>query len=254
MLTFLSDFGTVDGYSSVMKGVAGGITDCRLVDITHDIPSQDVWKAAYVYLTTAGYYPSGTVHVGVVDPGVGTEREGIVVEVGGQCFVGPDNGLFIPVARSLGDFSVYVIEDSRFLLDDVSDTFHGRDVFSAVGAWLTTGVGPGEVGCETGRYEEIGFGGWSQKGGVLNGVVINIDRFGNVVTNIPSKEVCGLDFGEDVFVGEWEVPYRRCYGEVEVGGGLLTTGSHGYLEVSVNQGSAEKYFGVERGDSITIVI
>ncbi|WGI17844.1 S-adenosyl-l-methionine hydroxide adenosyltransferase family protein [Methanonatronarchaeum sp. AMET-Sl] len=252
MLTFLSDFGSVDGYPGVMKAVASGITGCRLVDITHTIPRQDIVKGAYVYRTAVNYFPSGTVHVGVVDPGVGTDREGIVVKAGGQYFVGPDNGLFIPAARFLGEFEVYVIENENYTLESVSNTFHGRDVFSPVGAWLTTGVDLCDIGSETNDFVDLGFGDWSQVDNVLRGCVINIDGFGNVITNIPSKEVDGLGFGDTVIIDGFEMPYKRCYGEVDIGSVLLTTGSHGFLEVSVNQGSARKNLDVERGDELEI--
>ncbi|WP_256451701.1 S-adenosyl-l-methionine hydroxide adenosyltransferase family protein [Methanonatronarchaeum sp. AMET6-2] len=252
MLTFLSDFGTADGYPGAMKAVAGGITDRRLVDITHDIPKQDVWKAAYVYLTTAGFYPSGTVHVGVVDPGVGTERRGLVVEAGGQFFVGPDNGIFIPAARELGDMRVFVIENRDLFVEPVSSTFHGRDVFSPVGAWLASGVGLGEVGPETDDYVELGFDEWSREDGFLRGMVINVDRFGNVITNIPGSEVSELDFGERVFVEGIEMPFQSSYGQVEVGSLLLTVGSHGYLEVGVNQGSASESLGIGRRGQVVV--
>ncbi len=140
IITFLTDFGTKDGYVAQMKGLLSSIVDSRFVDITHDITPHDVREGAFILQNSVAYFPVGTVHIAVVDPGVGTTRRGIIVATRSQVLIGPDNGLLMPAAHFLGDFIVYEISNDRYKLNSISNTFHGRDVFSPVAAHIINGV------------------------------------------------------------------------------------------------------------------
>ena len=139
-ITFLSDFGMKNSYIAQMKAVASSITDARLIDITHNITPHNIKEGAFILKTTVPFFPAGTVHVAVVDPGVGTNRKGIVIVTRSQILVGPDNGLLVPAAQALGDFNVYEITNQKLMVLPVSNTFHGRDIFTPVAANIINGV------------------------------------------------------------------------------------------------------------------
>jgi S-adenosylmethionine hydrolase len=191
----------------------------------------------------------------VVDPGVGTERRAVAVRTGPEdgehYFVGPDNGLLIPAARSMGKIEVYEITHRSILRKDPSSTFHGRDVFAPAGAHLSKGMDISSIGDKILDFKNLDFGKGVKKDGSLQGKIIFIDSFGNLVTNIPSDLV---DFqpGDTVKFDEKQVPYHPSYGFCRIGEPLLLIGSHGYLEIAVNQGSAALFFGKDLGDEIAI--
>ena len=147
LITLLTDFGTSDYFVSAMKGVILSINpDARVVDITHEIPAQDIEAAAFTLLAAHSSFPSGTIHVAVVDPGVGSARRAILVEAGGQFFVGPDNGIFSYVCEREPQSRVFEVTNKEYFRAPVSSTFHGRDVFAPVAAALSTGIDPSEFG------------------------------------------------------------------------------------------------------------
>ena len=259
MITLLTDFGTRDPYVACMKGVILGICpEAVIVDITHDIPKFDVRTGAFTLYQAVPYFPDGTVHVAVVDPGVGTGRRGIVVKTERSVLVGPDNGLLILAARREGMLTAYEIKNRKLMLPNPSHTFHGRDIFAPVAAHIAGGIPPEEVGPPVGELVEPSFVNPSFDGRVIHGEVIHIDGFGNVVSNIPGELLgeAGIGFGDWVMIrsGGREVRVRLCraYGEVGVGIPLALVGSHGFLEVSVNQGSAEKVFNFRVGDKVEV--
>ena len=255
VISLLSDFGLKDPYVAEMKAVILSICpDARVVDISHEIQKFDVRMGAYVLASTAPYFPQKTVHVAVVDPGVGTGRLPILVETKRSCYVGPDNGLLMLAAQKEGIVRVYSISNSEYLLPDVSRTFHGRDIFAPVGAHLVCGVAPCEFGPVLDEYVVPDFSAPKTEGETLVGEVLHVDDFGNVISNISMDYFERAKIGDrnllDVVVGgtSLSVPFCSAYGEVEVGSALGLIGSGDFFEVSVNQGRAVDVFGAKVGD------
>lgn len=255
VITLLTDFR--DMYPASMKGVILGIAPgAVIVDISHSVRPHDIRAGAFMLMACARYFPSGTVHIAVVDPGVGTPRRAIAArvkseEAGVHYFVGPDNGLLIPAARSIGKPDVYEITNKELFNIDVSSTFHGRDIFAPVGARISCGMNVREVGRQISDFVDMDFGLGEKKGETLAGRVIFIDDFGNIVTNIPSGIV---DFqpGDVLEIEGKRVVFQRAYGFCRQGEPLVLAGSHGYLEIAVNRGSASIFFDKRDGDEISI--
>ncbi len=257
IITLLTDFGDV--YPASMKGVILGIDPtANIVDISHAIPRYDLRAGAFVLMSCARYFPSGTVHIAVVDPGVGTRRRAIAARsesrnYGVHYFIGPDNGLLIPAARSIGEPEVYEITNTMLFNPEVSSTFHGRDIFAPVGAHISKGIDISEVGERISDFVELDFGVGRKKGNTLEGRVIFIDEFGNIVTNIPSDMVHPQPDDMAEIDGK-KVKFRRSYGFCEEGKPLILVGSHGLLEIAVNKGNAADFFNKKQDDLILINI
>lgn len=255
IITLLSDFGDV--YPASMKGVILGISPgANIVDISHSILRHDIRAGAFILMTTAKYYPSGTVHIAVVDPGVGTKRRAIAIKAeSGQgdlhYFIGPDNGLLIPAARSMGKMEVHEISNTSLFRENISNTFHGRDIFAPVGAYISKGL---DI-CKTGKhiidYRNLDFGIARKREGCLSGEVIYIDAFGNIITNIPG-DLAGSKPGDQLEIGKKKLVFCSSYGFLKENDPLILTGSHGYLEIAVNMGNAAKMFSKKNGDEIYI--
>ena len=259
VITLTTDFGTRDPYVASMKGVILSICPgAVVVDVTHDVPKFNVRAGALILAQASTWFPPGTVHVGVVDPGVGTERRAIVVKARKYLFVGPDNGLLVLAARRDGLEAVYAVENEALFLPKVSRTFHGRDIFAPVAARLALGLSPSEVGPEVSDYVVPSFAEPRAEGGVAIGEVMHIDGFGNIITNIPEEllEELGISDGSrlSVRVGEHELKLRLCsaYGDVRPGSFLAIVDSWGMLEVAMNLGSAARALGVRPGDRVEV--
>jgi S-adenosylmethionine hydrolase len=259
IVTLLSDFGLKDPYVAEMKAVIlSRCSEAKIVDISHEVDKFDVRMGAFILASAVPYFPEGTVHVAVVDPGVGTARRPVVVEARRGCYVGPDNGVLMSAASKEGLEHVYVIESTRYIFHDVSGTFHGRDVFAPAAAYLALGVAGSEFGREVWDYVMPEFAKPVLKENAVFGEVLHVDDFGNVVTNISSETMKKLAVSENesllVEVGEKTATLRLCsaYGEVAKDRPLLSLGSHDFLEISVNQGSAARLFRVKRGDSVRV--
>jgi len=258
IITLLSDFGAGSGYVAAMKGVILSIVpEASLIDLSHGVPRHEIRAGAFLLWSTAPYFPQGTVHIAVVDPGVGTERKGLIIVAGGQYLVGPDNGLLIPAAERLGLGQVYEITNAEYMLPDLSPTFHGRDIFAPVGAHLAHGLPPEEIGRKIDEWVGLSFGRGRLKGDRLGGEVIHIDGFGNVITNIPGemvREVAAWGSELEVNAGAARVRVRllRAYGLAGEGEPLLLIGSHGMMELAINRGSAAELLGIEPGDGLEI--
>jgi S-adenosyl-L-methionine hydrolase (adenosine-forming) len=255
VITLLTDFGTADGYVAAMKGVIlSSAPDVPIVDVTHDIPPQDVQAGAFTLLAFAELFPIGTIHLAVVDPGVGSTRRGIAARCGGRLLVGPDNGLFSYLLERDGDALVFELAERRFFREPVSATFHGRDVFAPVAASLARGLPLDELGprvrdpvrlppIRTERRED----------GTRVGAVVHVDRFGNLVTSIsradlPEAAEAGATLSVD---GQPVAGIRRFYAEPGIGARPFGIwGSAGFLEISVNGGSAAERLGVARGATV----
>ena len=217
----------------------------NIADIIHSIPPADILSGAFAIYSTAHLFPDGTVHVGVVDPGVGTDRRAIVIEVAGQYLVGPDNGLLIPAARRMGDFTTYQITNTE-PLEEISRTFHGRDIFAPIGAHLSAGMAIEDIGkviddpVEPDNWKVV-----AEKDRI-SGTVLYIDHFGNIITSIPqqiAREFAG--HGEKMRAFGKTMPFVGTYADVEQGDLLALVASHGFLEISVNRGNAAEILGVK---------
>ena len=258
IITFLTDFGLKSGYVAQMKGVASGITDARLVDITHDIAPHNIREGAFILRTVVPYFPVGTVHVVVVDPGVGTNRRGLVITTKTQILVGPDNGVLMPAAHLLGDFTVYEISNKKYMLGFVSNTFHGRDVFTPVASHIVNGIPFEEIGDCVEDFVDMDFGWGDVSDKMAVGKIVYVDRFGNLITNIDGGRLLEhLDYGEKimVFVGRRseEMFFVKSYGFVKKGDMLATIGGSGVLEISINQGNAAEKLDAKEDDEIKIL-
>ncbi|MDG6229019.1 MAG: S-adenosyl-l-methionine hydroxide adenosyltransferase family protein [Candidatus Thermoplasmatota archaeon] len=261
VITFLSDFGMKSGYVSQMKGVANTIMpQVRCIDITHEIPCHDIHAGAFVLMNAAAYFPTGTVHVAVVDPGVGTKRRGIVVLTQTQIFVGPDNGLLIPAARSLGTFRVYEITNHHYQGKSVSHTFHGRDIFAPVAAHILRGISFDSIGSQIHDFVDFRFPlSVRNTDDTIDAQVLFVDDFGNIITNIEQDTMGDLfASGRDItiYIGKQKrsLKFVDTYGSLNPGVLLCTFGSSGLLEISINQGNAAESLHVTRDDDLKIAV
>ncbi len=255
IITLLSDFGDV--YPASMKGVILSINpEVNLVDISHSVPHYNIRAGAFILMTYAQYFPSGTVHIAVVDPGVGTERLSLAIKAesfdyGIHYFIGPDNGLLIPAARSIGDFEVYEIADETLFLSSVSFTFHGRDIFAPVGAHISRGLNISKVGRQVFDFIDLDFAKGRRTEGCLQGNIIFIDSFGNIVTNI-SSDIVDFQPGDALEIQGRRILFHSSYGFCKKDELVALIGSHGYLEIAINQGNAALLFNKKIGDEFCI--
>lgn len=257
IITFLTDFGNKNGYVSQMKAVALSMTDAKIVDISHNITPQNIYEGAYILHSSVPFFPEGTVHVAVVDPGVGTNRRGIVITTRSQILIGPDNGLLIPAARRLGNFKVIEIANRNLMLSNVSNTFHGRDIFTPVAANIINGVEFNQIGPIVTNFVDLNFGKADIYEKLSIGKVIYIDDFGNIITNIDGFQIRHfLDYENMITFTksekQIEIPFLKSYNFVKKGVFVATIGSNNFLEIALNQGNASKKLGLKIGDAIKI--
>jgi len=258
-ITLTTDFGLNDPYVAEMKAVILGICpNAVIIDITHEVAKFNIRMGAYVLASAVPYFPEGAVHVGVVDPGVGTRRRPIVIQTKQSFFVGPDNGLLVLAAEKQGIMRIHELANPRFMLPKVSHTFHGRDVFAPAAAHLMNGVKPEEFGPEIRKAVQPEFAKVTQKNGALVGEVLHVDGFGNIITNINEKEVTQSHVKAEVSVDlaghKLKLKLCQAYGETKPHTPLALIGSHGFLEISINQGSAAKKFETKPGDKIKLLL
>ncbi len=253
ILTFLTDFSSADGYVGAMKGVAlSESTELTLVDIGHEIPAFDIRRAAYTLRMAVPEFPSGTTHVAVIDPGVGTSRKVLVAHVRDQFVVGPDNGLISLLLDWAPDAQVFAVE-SKHLPDTIrSATFHGRDIFTPIAAKIACGrldvpgdlkVLPKPIVFDTSFQREKQ---------TITGTVLCADRFGNLITSIPFEELQSAGLST-VHIGQTEITrFVETYGNAEPGAVVALKGSLGLLEISVINGDAAKRLSVTNGTTVRI--
>jgi S-adenosyl-L-methionine hydrolase (adenosine-forming) len=256
MLTLITDFGYADGYLGAVKGVVLGICpDAVLVDIAHDIPPQAVRQAAYALATAAPYFPPGTVHLIVVDPGVGSQRRPIAVQTERALYVAPDNGvLSLTLGQDSPRLAVH-LNRSAYHLSPVSATFHGRDIFAPVAAHLAAGIALSRVG-EPLAPSDLTFLPASQPvrspDGSWLAEIVHIDHFGNLITNLPWAESKKHPTGLSIRVGGALVPIARTYADVEPGEMVAYVGSSGRIEIGVREGDAARKLGVNVGAPVEV--
>ena len=244
-ITLLTDFGTADYFVGAMKGVILSINpQAVIVDITHEIPAQDVAAGAFTMLAAYNTFPDGTIHVAVVDPGVGSARRPVVISAGNHLFVGPDNGIFTHVYERESSFAAFHVTDETYFRHPVSNTFHGRDIFAPVAAALSTGVDPSSLGPRISDPIRLS---------KSEPQVIYIDYFGNLITNITREQ---LKDGTKLIVnGRIIRTFKRFFGEDigEADEPFGIWGSAGFLEIAVNGRSAAKILGCKRGLRIILI-
>jgi S-adenosylmethionine hydrolase len=253
IVTLTTDFGLSDHYVGTIKGVI--LSRCPqaiITDITHELPAFSTVAGAYAIAQASRFFPPQTIHVVVVDPGVGTVRKPILVQAGNQTFIAPDNGVLALVLQQHKAATVREITNRALWLESPSETFHGRDIFAPVAASLAAGLAkPEQVGPVLARYEHLAdLEAREAEPGVWHGVVLSIDRFGNVITNFPSN-TSSTTFTLDVS-GQRVKAFHRTFGEAPAGQLFAYHGSSGYIEVGMNQQSAARALEISLGDRITL--
>ncbi|MBW4461380.1 MAG: SAM-dependent chlorinase/fluorinase [Nodosilinea sp. WJT8-NPBG4] len=258
-IALLTDFGLQDSYVGVMKGVIATLAPtAQLIDLTHDLPPQDCYAARFTLLSAYPYMPPGTIYLVVVDPGVGTQRRAVTVQTFQGTFVGPDNGVLSGIwerdsQRNQGVLNAVELTNMAYWRSPhPSTTFHGRDIFAPVAAHLANGVPIDDLGTRIDPQSLISLPlqapiatatGWI-------GAIQYIDRFGNAATTIPASIVITSDWS--VTIGDHTLPGGQTYGNVHPGQGLALVGSHGFVELAVNQGNAQQQIGLVVGDRVEL--
>jgi len=261
IVTFTTDFGLNDAFVGIMHGVVLNIhPETRIVDICHSVGSYDLLDGAWTIAQAYRFFPPRTAHVIVVDPGVGSERRPILAETDNYIFVAPDNGVLSMVEAREPKFTVRHITAERYFLNPISQTFHGRDVFAAVGGWLSKGIEPADLGPEISDYIRLSLPTVERIGdNSLRGVVLKVDKFGNLITNIGEQEapelfVATMPPVSILISGETITRVCRSYAEGAEGEYFAIIGSSGYLEIAARQASAAQKLSASVGSPVGIVL
>ena len=257
IITLITDFGMRDGYVGIMKGVILHINpDAVLVDVTHDVPPHDILAACFVLENSYWVFPPGSINLVVVDPGVGSNRRAILIEAGNHFFIGPDNGIFTRIYELEGIEKAVHLTNKRYFLPHRSNTFHGRDIFSPVAAYLSLGTSPEDFGDLFNDPVTIDIPRPELKRGMIKGMVSHVDSFGNLISNI-SQELFSESIGRErhkILVGDNVIDgIQESYSSVMEGEILAIFGSSGYLEISVREKSARETLGLGRGCEVIVI-
>lgn len=256
ILTLTTDFGISDGYVAAMKGVVfTSVPEAQIVDITHRVPPQDIAAGAFAMYCACPFFPESSVHIGVVDPGVGSDRRGIVVETEQFVYVGPDNGLFSHVYEREEVRRIVAIENAALMRPQVSSTFHGRDVFAQVGAHLLRGISCDEMGPEIEDPVSCDLWGVEERADAFVGRVVCVDHFGNAISMIARSQIDAKYPDGDFEIAIGKIRFDRIcqtYSQVKEGEALALYGSLDTLEIAVCGGSASGTLGIKRGDAIWV--
>jgi S-adenosyl-L-methionine hydrolase (adenosine-forming) len=260
VITLLTDFGTADYFVAAMKGVILSTHPAaEIVDISHEIPPHDIATAAFTLLACYGDFPPGTIHVAVVDPGVGSTRRPIAITAGGYAFVGPDNGLFSYILDREPDARVVHLSKETFFRPSPSTTFHGRDIFAPIAGALASGVTISALGEEISDPVRLEAPARCERAsdGVWNAAILHIDRFGNCVTNVARAEFPADPVALRIEIGEHMVSrLLRCYADATGSAGELFAiwGSAGFLEISAYCDSAAQRLRASRGSRVRVTL
>jgi S-adenosylmethionine hydrolase len=256
IVTLLTDFGLSDVYVGVMKGVITKINPTlKLIDLTHEIPPQNIAAARFCLMNAVPYFPKETVHISVVDPGVGSNRRGVAIEFAGGFLVGPDNGLFSGILSQNPAISVVELTNSEYWRTSLpSTTFHGRDIFAPVGAHLASGAPLEELGTVINPESlvKLPIAECRKKDGIIEGWIQYSDRFGNLITNIPGNLVLGKNW--TVEIAGQNISGKKTYSDSSIGSLIALVGSHGWVEIAVNNGNAQSNLQLNYGDVIKVLL
>ena len=254
VITLLSDFGLSDYFVGAVKGVMLSLNpDVTFVDISHQVPPQDIFTGAFTLSQAYSCFPQGTVHFAVVDPGVGTSRKALAATAAGHYFVAPDNGILTYIMEANEDFVAYEITADHYFRKPVSATFHGRDVFAPVAAWISRKIelhqfGPvlqSPVRLQIPPLKRV-------REALIQGTILAIDHFGNLITNLKPEDV-SMPF--KILAGQREITaLRRTYGEGMSGEVIVVPGSAGFLEIAVKGGSAAATLNMKAGAPIGVIL
>ena len=252
-IALTTDFGSSDWFVGAMKGVILSVhPQAAIVDVCHEIPPGDILAGAFALAVSCRFFPRNTVHVAVVDPGVGSSRPAIAVQTAEYFFVGPDNGILSLALDREKIKAIHRLENENFFLKPVSRTFHGRDVFAPVAACLSKGVSIRKLGPAQTTLNRVQWPPARVENDVLSGEVVYIDRFGNAITNI-SNDLLKLGSTLAVFLrGKMLCPLRDFYQAVAPGRPVAVPGSSGYLEIAINGGHAASEFKLDRATAISV--
>lgn len=252
LITLTTDFGNASPYVGVMKGVIlSRCSDANLVDLSHEIPAQDVMHAAYFLREVLPWYPAKTIHLVVVDPGVGTERLPICVQINGQYILCPDNGVWTLI-EAMTEPVVRVLSNQAYQLDELSHTFHGRDIFAPGAAALANGIAPEDLGRRLEHWQRLSVPKVKMEQGVINGEVVFIDHFGNLITNITGDVVAGGI--KSIRIGEKTIQrMATTYGMAAPGELIALVSSSGFLEIAEVNGNAAKRLNMGRGERVECI-
>ncbi|HKP48001.1 MAG TPA: SAM-dependent chlorinase/fluorinase [Pyrinomonadaceae bacterium] len=256
LITLITDFGYSDYFVAAMKGVILTINPkANIIDITHEIPAQDIQSGAFTIFAAHSSFAAGTIHVAVVDPGVGSQRRPILIETAGQFFIGPDNGLFSYVCEKSTP-RVFHLDKPGYFRQPVSQTFNGRDVFAPMAAWLSLGLKPEKLGTATETYEKLEpLSAETSAEGSIHGRIINVDHFGNCVTNITRRELSDeMTTKLKLLIGDHSIDtFRQFFAEEKNNRRPFAVwGSAGFLEIAIRNGSAAKQLSLKKGDTLII--
>ncbi len=261
IVTLLTDFGLSDHFVAAMKGVMLSLNpNLNFVDIAHQIPPHDVHSGAFVLGQAYSCFPAGTIHLAVVDPGVGASRKALAASAGGQFFVAPDNGILSYVQKAEENFTAYEITANHYYRKPVSATFHGRDVFAPIAGWISREIPlkqlgpalPNPVVLQMPAMEKV-------REGLFRGAVLAIDHFGNVVTNLAPSELFAADSAPPqslkILAGQKEIAaFHRTYAEGRPGELFVVPGSTGLLEIATREGSAASLLNLKPGAPIGLIL
>ncbi len=260
LITLTSDFGLKDPFVGMMKGVIHSInTEVTIIDISHGIDNQDIFAGAFIIYNTFNYFPKKTIHLVVVDPGVGTVRRPILVKASDHFFIAPDNGLLSLVVANDNNAVIYEITEERYFLRSVGNTFHGRDIFAPVAAWLSKGCDPANFGHRISDHFSIDFRRPLFDKGIIRGEIIYIDRFGNLFTNILFSDINenrDLIFDSDIIIRfkEQDLSLNKCYAEAAVGETAAVVNSFGHIELYAFMENAAEKMNARKGDIVCLYI
>jgi S-adenosylmethionine hydrolase len=259
IISLLTDFGLKDPYVAEMKAVILSLCpNVHIIDISHLIEKFSVRMGAFILASASPYFPKGTIHVAIVDPGVGTKRRALLVETEEAFYIGPDNGVLMLAAKKQKIKHVYRMTNKQYMLPKVSHTFHGRDIFAPAAAHLAKGCRPNDFGLEIKDYLVPEFAETRLSQSELKGQVLHIDDFGNIITNISKNDLEKIDAAEGstlrIKLGKKVIAIRfgSAYGEVKAKTALALIGSHDFLEITLNQSSASKRFKSKIGDDVSL--
>ncbi|MBN1850364.1 MAG: SAM-dependent chlorinase/fluorinase [Deltaproteobacteria bacterium] len=254
IITLLTDFGITDPYVGMMKGVILSINpDARIVDLSHNVETGSVSQAAAFLREAYHYFPTGTIHVAVVDPGVGSERKLIGMESEDQIFIGPDNGIFWPIIEVCKPTEVRQLVEEKYFLPHVTSTFHGRDIFAPIAAHLSTGVDLKKMGPRLNNPVRLSYPVPKVIRDILYGQIIRVDHFGNLITNIYRTDLERFlkSMKPTIQAGNFTInQISRTYSEMEEGEPLAIINSSDQLELAVNLGRASQYIKITSGEII----